>query len=99
MTIETKSVADGLIPSSVGEIAFEVCSSQVDGVYGVSEEQIIEATRILLQEAHYLAEPSGAAPLAALLAGSNLERLGSKVVLVISGGNISLDLLKRLSTR
>jgi threonine dehydratase len=97
--IESKSMADGLVPSSVGEIAFEVCKRLVDGVYTVSEERIIDATRMLLQDAHYLAEPSGAAPLAALLTGADLDKLGEKVALVVSGGNISLDLLKRLSTR
>lgn len=99
VTLESKSIADGLIPSSVGEIAFEVCRRLVDGVYSVSDEQIIEATRIMLQEAHFLAEPSGAAPLAALMAGKDVEKLGEKVVIVVSGGNISLDLLKKIVSR
>lgn len=97
--VESRSVADGLIPSSIGEIAFDVCSRLVSDVLTVSEEQITEATRILLRDAHYLAEPSGAAPVAALLAGSGRERLGKRVALIISGGNISLELLNRISAR
>jgi threonine dehydratase len=99
VTIESHSVADGLIPNSVGEIGFEVCRRLVDGVYGVTEESIVEATRILLQEAHFMVEPSGAAPLAALLEGKDLERLGERVVLVVSGGNVSLEFLRKIIAR
>jgi threonine dehydratase len=99
MTVESKSIADGLIPSSVGELAFEVCRKRIDGTYRVSEEQILEAMKVLVQEAHVFPEPSGAAPLAALLAGKDLDRLGEKVVLVISGGNVSLELLKKVVSR
>lgn len=97
--VDAHSVADGLIPGSIGEIAFYVCRELVDGVYGVSDEQILEATRLMLREAHFVAEPSGAAPLAVLVAGDQLERLGETVVLVVSGGNISLDLLRTMATR
>ncbi|MDG7016474.1 MAG: threonine/serine dehydratase [Nitrososphaerota archaeon] len=99
VTIDSHSIADGLIPSSVGELAFEVCKRLVDGVYSVSEEQIVEATRMMLHEAHYVVEPSGAAPVAALMAGKNLERLGERVVLIVSGGNVSLDLLRKIISR
>ncbi|MDV3277967.1 MAG: hypothetical protein LYZ69_05810 [Nitrososphaerales archaeon] len=44
-------------------------------------------------------EPSGATPVAALLAGKDLDRLGERVVLVISGGNVSLELLKKVISR
>lgn len=99
MTIESRSIADGLIPSSVGELAFDVCSKRVDGTYRVSEEQILEAMRVLIQEAHVFPEPSGAAPVSALLAGKDIDRLGEKVVLVVSGGNVSLELLKKAISR
>src|SRR5438093_1501556 len=88
-----KSIADGLIPSAVGELTFEACKRHVDGVYNISDDEILAAMKLLVREAHVFPEPSGAAPAAVLLANKDLEKLGEKVVLVISGGNVSLDLL------
>ncbi len=89
-----KSVADGLIPSTVGDLTLEACGLYVDQVLTASEEAIISATKLLIRDVHIFAEPSGAAPVAALLAGQKPRALGERVVLVISGGNLSLDLLK-----
>ena len=90
-----KSIADGLIPSAVGELTLEASRKYVDGVYNVSDDQILAAMKLLIREAHIFPEPSGAAPAAVLLANKDLEKLGEKVVLVISGGNVSLDLLAK----
>ncbi len=96
VTIESpRSIADGLIPSSVGELTLEACRKFVDGVFGVSDDEILGAMKLLIREAHIFPEPSGAAPLALLTSTENLEVLGDKVVLVVSGGNVSLELLKR----
>lgn len=91
-----KSIADGLLPNSVGELAFKICKGKVAGTFEVTEDEIREAMWLLLNKAHVVAEPSGAVPLAALLAGRDEERLGERVVLVISGGNVSLDLLRKV---
>jgi len=91
-----KSIADGLLPNSVGELAFKICKGRVAGTFEVTEDEILEAMWLLLEQAHVVAEPSGAVPLAALLAGQDEERLGKRVVLVISGGNVSIDLLKKI---
>src|SRR6266498_1121295 len=93
-----KSIADGLIPSAVGELTLEACKRHVDGVYNVSDDEILAAMKLLVREAHVFPEPSGAAPAAVLLANKDLEKLGEKVVLVISGGNVSLDLLAKTIT-
>ncbi len=90
-----KSVADGLIPSTVGELTFEACRRYVDKVVTVSEEEILLATRLLIHKAHVFSEPSGAASAAVLIGSQGLEGLGEKVVLVVSGGNLSLDLLEK----
>jgi threonine dehydratase len=88
-----ESIADGLIPAAVGELTLEVCKKYVDGVYTVSDDEILSAMKLLIRESHIFPEPSGAAPAAVLLANRELEKLGERVVLVISGGNVSLDLL------
>jgi threonine dehydratase len=91
-----KSIADGLLPNSVGELPFQFCRQNVAGTFEVTDDEIFEAMRLLMYEAHVVAEPSGAAPVAALLAGRDAERLGQRVVLVISGGNVSTSLLRKV---
>src|SRR5881296_1402188 len=93
-----QSIAAGLIPSAVGDLTLEACQKYVDGVYNVSDDEILAAMKLLVREAHIFPEPSGAAPAAVLLANRDLEKLGEKVVLVISGGNVSLDLLAKTIT-
>jgi len=92
------SVADGLIPPSLGDLTFEACSKYVDGVFTVSDEEILAAMKIIIKEARIFPEPSGAAGIAALLAGRDTERLGNRVVFVISGGNVSQKLLGQILT-
>jgi threonine dehydratase len=93
---EPKSVADGLIPASVGELTLEASQKNVDGMFSVPDEEILSAMKLLIQEAHIFPEPSGSAPLAVLSKAENSRKLGDRVVLVISGGNVSLSLLNRL---
>jgi threonine dehydratase len=88
------SVADGLIPSALGDLTFDACSRFVDGAFTASEEEILNATRIMVKEARIVAEPSGAAPLAPLL--SHRGGIGERVVVVVSGGNISHDILLKI---
>src|SRR5437764_1905974 len=91
-----QSIADGLIPSSVGELTLEACRRSVDGMFSVSDDGILSAMRLLVREAHIFPEPSGSAPLAALMSERDKSMLGKRVVLVISGGNVSIDLMGRL---
>ena len=91
-----KSIADGLNPSTVGSLTLEACKRYVDGMFTVSDDEIIQAMKLLVREAHIFPEPSGAASAAALLKETNLKKLGQRVVLVISGGNVSLSLLAKI---
>ncbi len=88
-----KSIADGLIPSSVGDLTLEACKRYVDGLFTVSDDEIVSSMKLLIKEAHIFPEPSGAASTAAILAQRDIQRLGDRVVVVVSGGNISLRLL------
>lgn len=90
-----KSIADGLIPAAVGDLTLQACRRYVDGVYSVSDDEILSAMKLLIRETHIFPEPSGAASAAVLLANRDLEKLGEKIVLLISGGNVSLDLLAK----
>jgi len=59
----------------------------------VTEEEMLRAIRHLLLQKHVVAEPSGAATTAALLQIPDAAR--GNVVLVVSGANISADVLQR----
>jgi threonine dehydratase len=91
-----KSIADGLIPASVGELTLEACQKNVDGMFSVPDGEILSAMELLIQEAHIFPEPSASAPLAVLSQSEESRKLGDRVVLVISGGNVSLSLLSQL---
>jgi threonine dehydratase len=91
------SVADGLIPSALGDLTYSICSRNVDRAFTVSDEEILAATRAMVREARIIAEPSGAAALAPLLSAGS-RKLGKRAVVVVSGGNISQELLARILT-
>ena len=91
---ETSSIADGLLPLSVGTLTFEHVKGHVDAVT-VADSAIAEATAWLHEEQGELVEPSGAATTAALRAGA-FEPAGP-TVLVVSGGNVEPSLIAGLA--
>lgn len=93
---ERGSIADAIMVTQVGEAAFPFLQKLVDDIVLVDEEQIASAVLKLLERKRILAEGAGAAPLAALLGGSLQIAEGSRVVLVISGGNVDSLLLERI---
>ena len=97
VTIEhPASIADGLIGQTIGKLNFQISEHNVDNVVLVTDNQMREAVKSLLLDAHILAEPSGAAPVAALLSGAYRPKAGERIALVISGGNIAYSLLQEL---
>lgn len=87
------TIADGLATRTPDAANVREIRKLVDDVVLVSEDAMLRAIEILLLEEHVLAEPAGAASTAALLnAGTDF---GENVVLVVSGANISRDVLRR----
>ena len=87
------TIADGLATRTPDSENVREIRKLVDDVVLVSEDAMLRAIEILLVEEHVLAEPAGAASTAALLnAGTDF---GENVVLVVSGANISRDVLRR----
>lgn len=74
---------------------FHLVQKYVDQVVLVTEEQIAQAMRFAFEEHHLVVEGGGAVGIAALLQ-NQLNRLGRKVVLVISGGNVDIKLLMEI---
>lgn len=91
---KTESVADGLMPVRPGDLTFAHAREYVDAVITVDDAQIIDAVMWLFTKAKVVAEPSGAATVAAALSGQVSS--DGPVVAIVSGGNISLDRLEEL---
>ncbi len=78
-----------------GAITFDICREMTDEFMVVSEEQIAEAMRGFIDSHHMLAEGAAGVAIAGLLAsGDKFE--GKNVVVIICGGNVSRDTLKRV---
>jgi len=90
-----KTVADGLASRKPLDLTFGIIKKYLDDILLVTDKEIGEAVLALLREAHILAEPSGAASLAALLFKYH-SKPKEKVAVVVSGANISIDYLTAL---
>jgi threonine dehydratase len=85
---ETGSIAaDSLAPRRVGELMFPLARAYVDRVVLVSDAAIRQAQETLWATVRLVAEPGGAATLAALLAGGYVPVAGERVGLVLCGAN------------
>jgi threonine dehydratase len=92
------TIADGLAASAPGPLSFDIARRFVDQMVLVEEDEMLEAIRLLFQWEHLLAEPAGAAALAALL--HHPRPAGEKVVVILSGANVSDEvMLQALSNR
>lgn len=93
------TLADGLSVPQVGDNAFRIARSLLDGVVLVNEQAIARAVLRLMELEKAVVEGAGAAPLAACLAGRVPQLAGKHVVLLLCGGNIDLTALDRLIGR
>jgi threonine dehydratase len=89
-------IIDGLRVKRVGETTFEVVRRVVDEIVTLPDERIFEAMLWIMSHQKLVVEGAAAAPVAALLEGVVPVRPGSKVVCVLSGGNVNLDQLRGL---
>jgi len=95
VTLEkTETIADGLMPVRPGDLTFAHVRRFVDKIVTVTDLQIMDAVLWLFSSAKIVAEPSGAASVAAALSAK--PRLPRPVVAVVSGGNIGLGTLDEL---
>jgi threonine dehydratase len=87
------TLADGMTPPFVGALPLAVVKRFDVEIESVTEDEIMGAMRALMSRAKLVAEGSGAAATAALLAGRVKMRPGSKVAVLVSGGNIDPERL------
>jgi threonine dehydratase len=90
----TASIADGLLPLSIGRIPWAVLAGVVHDSVLLTEDEIAEGVRYLSQQLALTAEPSGAVTTAALLSGK--VRPTGPTVAILSGGNVDPHLLHSL---
>ncbi len=95
-TQEARTLADGMATRIPDPAALAMIRRGASRIVTVTDAEIAAAIRAYWQDTHNLAEGAGAAPLAALLREEERERMrGRRVGLILSGGNIDLDLFQR----
>ena len=87
-TPQSHSIMDGLLPTAPGELTFSIMREHLEAVALITDDEAAEAVRFLLLRMKLLVEPSGAASIAALLAGKIPQAQGKKIGVVLSGGNV-----------
>lgn len=88
-----RTLCDALQAVTPAELPFAVNYHLLDAAVAVSDDDVRAGMRFALEELHLLVEPGGCVALAALLAGK-LDLQGRPAVLVLSGGNVDLPVLR-----
>jgi threonine dehydratase len=89
------TIADGIAVRAVGELPFALVQRYVDEIVTVTEGEIANAVLLLLEIEKTVAEGAAAVPLAALV-NKKVAVNGKNVGLVVSGGNIDMNLISRI---
>ena len=90
--------ADGIQVKTPGELTYKLCEEYVDDIVTVTEDETAAAILSLMENQKLVAEGAGAVPVAAALF-HKLPIEGKKVVCLVSGGNIDVNILNRVITR
>lgn len=85
----TNTIADGL-KTQLGDRNFPIIQKHVQEIFLVSEQEILEALRLIWTRLKIVVEPSSAVAFAALLKNKQQFK-GKQVGIVLSGGNVDLD--------
>jgi threonine dehydratase len=95
-TIDCQTIIDGLRVRRVGEITLSVVQRFVDDIVALPDRQIFDAMIWIMERCKLVVEGAAAAPVAALMHGLIKLPKGSRVAVVLSGGNLNLDQLRSL---
>jgi len=90
-----RSICDALQTPMPGELTFAINESLLSGVLTVSDAEVRAAIRFAFRNLKLVVEPGGAVALAAILSGK-LETKGRTTAIVLSGGNIDVDLFAEI---
>jgi threonine dehydratase len=92
---EVSTMADGIAVKQPGDLTFAMCQKYVDGIVTVTEGEIASAILLLLEKHKMVAEGAGAVSVAAAMT-NKVDIAGKKVVCVVSGGNVDINILDRI---
>ncbi|MGQ0765256.1 MAG: threonine ammonia-lyase [Gemmatimonadota bacterium] len=95
-TIDCQTIIDGLRVRTAGVLNFEIVQNCVDEIVALPDREIFDAMLWVMERCKLVVEGAAAAPVAALLNGLVRLPAGSRVVAVLSGGNLNLDQLRGL---
>jgi threonine ammonia-lyase medium form len=90
------TIADGLAAPFAGAHCLRHVQAFVDEVALVSDDEIVQAMRLIMERCKLVTEPAAAAGFAVLLAKKVAVPKGAKVVCVLSGGNVDMSLFARI---
>ena len=94
-----ETIADGIRVQRIGDLTYPLIERYVDDLVTVSEEEIARAVLLLLEREKTVTEPAAATTLAAVVGGRIAGVEGKNVVMLLSGGNIDVNLLSRIIDR
>lgn len=92
------TLADGIAVRRAGKLTLPLVREYVDRIVTVDEEEIAAAILVLLEREKTVAEGAGAVALAAVLQGK-INHRGKKIGVLVSGGNLDVNLLARIIER
>lgn len=99
ITLDTVSTfADGIAVKHPGDTTYQLVKQYVDEIVTVTEDEIAAAILALIEKQKMIAEGAGAVAVAAAMF-QKVDLAGKKVVCVVSGGNIDVNILNRVITR
>lgn len=93
--IPPRTLAEGIATANSYEMTLRPLCDGLAGFVTVSDDEIIEATRLMISSTHNLAEPAGAAGLAGLIK-LRRELEGRSVCVILSGSNLDADTLRKV---
>lgn len=94
-TSSARTFADGMAVRVPVQAAFDIYSEGADRIVAVHDDEVAAAVRLFYQTTHNLAEGAGAAALAAVMQERD-ELAGRKVGVILSGGNIDMDVMRTI---
>ena len=95
---KVSTFADGTAVKMPGELTFDICQKYVDEIVTVSDDEIATAILTLMEKQKLVAEGAGALSVAAAMF-DKLPINNKKVVCIVSGGNIDVNILSRVINR
>lgn len=95
---KVSTIADGISVKEPGSLTFEMCQKYVDEIVTVSDDEIAAAILSMMEKQKMVSEGAGAVAVAAVMF-DKLPVKGKKVVCLVSGGNIDVNILSKVMTR